>query len=195
MEDIQDIVQNIQRVYDSNTAFQILKDYERVLDELDIYVYQNWEEGELAQGPTMNRHWVSCTFMWPRNKMPDPMGGKRLLDYDCKVRYKKDYITVPRKIVTQDDIRPGTKKGKLDREAIWLVEIQMPKKLILEIYSGANDIMDMEPMDNMQGGGDQPADDLGLGAPAPGGDFGAPPPETETAPVPGGEAELGGGEL
>jgi hypothetical protein len=68
--------------------------------------------------------------------MPDPMGGKRLLDYDCKVKYKKSHIVEPRKIEKPDDIRPGTKKGKLDRRPIWIVEIQMPKKLIADIYTG-----------------------------------------------------------
>jgi len=47
MQDSADIVQNIERVYDSNTAFQVLKDFERVIDELDVYVYENWEDGEL----------------------------------------------------------------------------------------------------------------------------------------------------
>jgi len=137
MQDVVDIVQNIERVYDSNTSFQVLKDFERVIDELDVYVYDNWEDGELASGPKISRHFVTCTFMWDRNKMPDPMGGKRLLDYDCKVGYKKDYIIKPRKIRDPDDIRPGSKKGKLDRHPIWLVEIKMPKKLIADIYGGS----------------------------------------------------------
>ena len=74
--------------------------------------------------------------------MPDPMGGKRLLDYDCKVNYQKTTLIKPRKIRKPDDIRPGTKKGKLDRHPIWIVEIMMPKKLVMDIYSGYNDIMD-----------------------------------------------------
>ena len=37
MQDIYDIVKNIEGIYDSNTSFQVLKDFERVLDELDIY--------------------------------------------------------------------------------------------------------------------------------------------------------------
>jgi len=136
MQDIANIIKNVETVYESNTAFTVLKDFERVLDNLDLYVYDNWEDGELAAGPNIERHWVTCTFMFPRDKMPDPMGGKRLLDYDCKVRYGKDDVLMPRKIRKPDDIRPGTKKGKLDRKQIWLVEIQMPKKLILETYTG-----------------------------------------------------------
>ena len=49
MQDIYDVVKNIQGIYDSNTASQVLKDFERVLDELDIYVFQNWEDGELQK--------------------------------------------------------------------------------------------------------------------------------------------------
>jgi hypothetical protein len=69
--------------------------------------------------------------------MPDPMGAKRLLDYDCKISYKKSNIIKPRPIKKPDDIRPGTKKGKLDKHPVWLVEIAMPKKLIVDIYGGA----------------------------------------------------------
>jgi hypothetical protein len=137
MQDVMDVIKNVESIYDSNTAFNVLKDFERVLDELDLYVYANWEDGELAMGPKIERHWVTCGFMWPRDKMPDPMGGKRLVDYDCKVGYRKDYLVVPRKIEKPDDIRPGTKKGKLDREPVWVVEIQMPKKLIIDILGGS----------------------------------------------------------
>ena len=136
MKDSLEIVKNIDYIYNNPNSFQVLKDFERVIDEVGLYVYENWKDGEVAAGPEISRHWVSVTFMWPRDKMPDPMGGKRLLDYDCKVKFGKEELLVPRKIRKPDDIRPGTKKGKLDRKPIWLVEIQMPKKLILETYTG-----------------------------------------------------------
>ena len=161
------------------TQVQILKDFERVLDELDIYVYDNWEDGELAEGPNIDRHWVTCKFMWPRSKMPDPMGGKRLLDYDCKVNYQKTTLLKPRKIRKPDDIRPGTKKGKLDRHPIWLVEIMMPKKLLVDIYGTYKEIQDMvaDPAQPATAeGGQQPADAVAA-APAP------PAPDLGTAPA------------
>ena len=136
MQDVYDLIRNIERVYDSNTDFQVLKDFERVLDELDLYVYANWQDGELASGPHIDRHWVTCRFMWPREKMPDPEGGERLLDYDCKVKYARSSLIKPRKIREPGDMRPGTKKGKLDQEPVWIVEIQMPKSLIADIYTG-----------------------------------------------------------
>ena len=69
-------------------------------------------------------------------------GGKRLVDYDCKVSYEKGSILKPRKIKEPDDIRPGSKKGKLDRHPIWVVKITMPKDLILNIYSGYREQLD-----------------------------------------------------
>ena len=142
MQDSLDIIKNIESIYNSNTSFKILKDFERVIDHLDLYVYENWKDGKIAEGPKISRHWVTCSFFWPQDKMPDPMGGKRLLDYDCKVSFKKTHLIVPRKIESPDDVRPGTKKGKLDRKPIWIVEIKMPKKLMADIYTGNMDMMD-----------------------------------------------------
>ncbi len=178
MQDIYDIIKNVEGIYESNSSFSILKDFERVLDELDLYVYDNWEDGELAEGPKIDRHWVTCKFFWPRAKMPDPMGGKRLLDYDCKITYQKTHMIEPRKIRKPDDIRPGTKKGKLDKKAIWIVEIMMPKKLISDMFGSYQEMEDMiaDPQENTNAGagaGAQPADATAMG--------GAPPP-----PVPGG---------
>lgn len=172
MHNIYDIIKNVEGIYESTTSFQVLKDFERVLDELDLYVYKNWESGELADGPKIDRHWITCKFFWPRAKMPDPMGGKRLLDYDCKVSYQKSYIAQPRKIRKPDDIRPGTKKGKLDRHPIWIVEIMMPKKLVAEIYGSYSKMNDLiaEPAQEAQQAqpGAQPADAAAAagGAPA-----------------------------
>ena len=98
MHDIVDIIKNVQTLSTNDTAFKILKDFERVLDELDLYVFANWESGELLAGPDVSRYSVTCKFMWPREHMPDPEGGARLLDYGCKVVYMKDNLMVPRKV-------------------------------------------------------------------------------------------------
>lgn len=161
MQDVYEVIKNVEQIYESNTSFQILKDSERVLDELDLYVYENWSNGEIAYGPKIDRHWVTLGLMWPRAEMPDPMGGKRLLEYDCKVTYKKDHLIVPRKIRKQEDFRPGTKKGKLDRKPIWLVEIMMPKKLIGDMFEGYM----TAPTPPTQPQGEQPADAAAAGAP------------------------------
>lgn len=152
MRDILDIIENIDTIYNSNSSLAILKDYERVFDELDLYVFENWAEGEIVDGPQVDRHWVTCSFMWPKEKMPNPEAAKRLSEYGCNVKYIRDTLIKPRKIKTPDDLRPGTKKGKLDESPIWIVEIAMPKKLMLEIFRGYhNQLMDeLEPANNQE---------------------------------------------
>jgi len=139
MHDILDIIKNVQGLYENNSSLAILKDFERVFDVLDLYAYKNWEDGELAYGPKVDRHWITVGFMWPADKMPDPIGGKRLLGAGCKVMYQKSHVIEPRKIKSENDLRPGTKKGKLDHKPIWIVEIQMPKKTAFDMYKGYMD--------------------------------------------------------
>jgi len=136
MASIKEIIDNIEQIYGSNNSLTLLKDFERVVDELDLYVYDNWMDGELAEGPKEDRYFVECTFMWPKENMPEPAGGKRLLEYGCKVSYAETMLKEVRKIKTPDDIRPGTKKGKIDYKPIWMVKIKMPKRLMKNIDRG-----------------------------------------------------------
>ena len=144
MHDVLDIIKNVQSLYAVGPTLSILKDFERVVDELDVYVFHNWEDGELLSGPVDSRHFVTCSFMWPADKMPDPAGGKRLLDKGCKVSYKKDELMKPRQIKTPADYRPGTTKGKIDAHDIWIVEIRMPKELIGNMKHGQDEIETQE---------------------------------------------------
>jgi hypothetical protein len=142
--DILDVIKNIDELYENNTSLAVLKDFERVLDQMDMYVYENWEDGELAYGPKVDRHWITAGFMWEDKKMPNPSAAKRLTEMGCKVSYQKSHLLEPRKIKKPSDIRPGTKKGKLDRKPIWIVEIQMPKQVAFDIYRGYMDKMKAE---------------------------------------------------
>ena len=100
--------------------------------------------------------------MWPKNKMPEPKGGQRLLDYGCKVQIGESEIARVRKIKTPDDIRPGTRKGKVDQEPIWLVKIIMPKKLMSDINRGyktldKNKVEDLLNQNNVVGNQPEPS--------------------------------------
>lgn len=177
MHDIIDVIKNLQTLSVNDSAFKILKDFERVLDELDIYVYKNWEDGELLAGPDVSRYMVSCKFLWPHENMPDPDGGARLLDYGCVLSYQKSHMMVPRKVYKQSDFRPGTKKGKIDTHPIWVVTISMPKKLMQDIYQGykekdSNRLADLMKYDQPQEMTDQevapaPETDVNAETPAP----------------------------
>jgi hypothetical protein len=151
MHDVLDIIKNLQSLYAVGPTLSILKDFERVVDELDVYVFKNWEDGELLSGPVDSRHFVTCSFMWPADKMPDPAGGQRLLDRGCKVFYKRDELLKPRQIKGPEDYRPGTTKGKIDSHDIWVVEIRMPKELIGNFKHGRDEIESQDETDMASG--------------------------------------------
>jgi hypothetical protein len=137
---IHDVIENTKDIFMTDSSLSTLLDFERVLDELDTYVFAHWKEGELVEGPIYEKYFVTCTFMWPYKLMPDPRGGERLLDYDCEVYYSKDTLEFPIKVKTPDDFEPGTKMPKLGKKPVWLVTIVMPKKLMQEIQQGSLDL-------------------------------------------------------
>lgn len=138
------VADNIKNIYMSEGSLLSLLDFERVMDELDIYAFKNWIIGELIQGPDITKYRVSCTFMWPEKLMPDPRGARRLLPFDCEVKYKKTTMEVPMKITDPSDFKPGLHKAKLMKQKVWLVEITMPKSLISDIRTGSVELEDQE---------------------------------------------------
>jgi hypothetical protein len=143
-EDYWQVAENIRDIYMSEGSLLTLLDFERVLDELDLYAFKNWATGELVSGPVIGKYRVTCIFMWPEKLMPDPRGARRLLPFDCDVRYKRTTMQVPMKLEDPSDYRPGTKKARLIEKKIWLVEITMPKSLMSDIRTGSIELEDEE---------------------------------------------------
>ena len=149
--DIKEIIQNTKDIYMTDSALNTLLDFERVIDELDVYAFAHWKQGELVEGPVYEKYFLTCTFMWPYKNMPDPRGGERLLEYDCEIKYRKDYLAYPVKIKTPNDFEPGTKIPKMANTPVWLVEITVPKKLMRDITRGSleleSETIDAEEID------------------------------------------------
>jgi hypothetical protein len=143
-EDYWLVAENIKNLYLSEGSLLTLLDFERVLDELDLYAFKNWIYGELVQGPDVGKYTVGCIFMWPERLMPDPRGARRLLPFDCNIKFKKKRIKIPIKIENPDDYVPGTHKARLVEKMVWLVEIVMPKSLISDIRTGSMELEDQD---------------------------------------------------
>lgn len=158
---IKELLDNTKEIFMTDSAVSSLLDFERVVDELDLYAFKHWKQGELVKGPVYEKYFVSCTFMWPYKKMPDPRGAVRLTEFGCEVNYREDHFEHPKKVKTPYDYQPGTKVPKLIKSPIWLVEIVMPKKLMEDIEQGALELasgtVDMEDIDDAyQSGVDEP---------------------------------------
>ena len=161
---IADVIENTKEIFMTDSALTSLLDFERVLDELDLYVFAHWKEGELVEGPIYEKYFVTCTFMWPYKLMPDPRGGERLLEYDCEVYYAKDQLEYPIKVEDPDDYQPGTKMPRMAKKPVWLVTIVMPKKLMQEIQQGSLELesatLDLEDIESAYEEGTDEAMDL-----------------------------------
>ena len=115
-----DIVSQLDNNINSNSALETLMQVDNVLERLNVYAYKNWIEGEVVEGPRIERYWVTVTLMYPEKLMPDPDGATRIIDFGGKVYYAKDKLVTAAKLVDPEDrdvmdggngLRPGKPRG------------------------------------------------------------------------------------
>lgn len=140
--DYPSIIDTIKGIFTSDASIATLLDFERVLDEADLYAFKNWDLGELVNGPDNKKYTVSCVFMYPHKLMPNPKGAKRLISVGCSVHFKKTKIKVPAKVEGPMDFKPGTHYPKMIERMVWLVRIEMPKELMNDIREGSIELSD-----------------------------------------------------
>ena len=131
----------ITSAFESDSILNVLIDFEGVLDHLDVYAYENWEKGEVVQGPDLEKYWVTVTLMYPKKLMPNPDGALRIIERGGKVFYKEDVYIKPVKVSSPEDMESRKKpftdtdakqemRPKLIKEPIWLVKITLPRKFV-----------------------------------------------------------------
>lgn len=122
------------RLRDSESLTDVLIQMEDFLDGLDLYVFKNWIEGEVVEGPEITRYWAKMVLKYDYDMMPDPTGGLRLIDKGAKVMYRKEQEEQPRDIQDPSDYRDDRHgKPAMDMVDIWLVEIHIPRRFIEEL--------------------------------------------------------------
>jgi hypothetical protein len=150
--DYPSIIDTIKGIYTSDGSINTLLDFERVLDESDLYAFKNWILGELVEGPTTTKYSVACIFMYPEKLMPNPKGGKRLTHLGCRIHFKKTTIKVPIKLESSEDFKPGTHYPKMVEKSVWLVRIEIPRELMNDIREGSIDLagqtLDLDELDD-----------------------------------------------
>ena len=147
-----DIVSQLDNNINSNSALETLMQVDNVLERLNVYAYQNWIEGEVVEGPRIERYWVTVTLMYPRKLMPDPSGAERILDFGGKVYYAKDKLITAAKLVDPEDrdvvdgadgLRPGQPRAKKVERPVWLVTLELPREAMDSMITAKNQIDDM----------------------------------------------------
>lgn len=127
----------IKRISKTNTLLDMLVNFEKTLDDMDLYAFANWIEGEVLVGPILKRHYVVVKLMYKNDQMPDPEGAERLMSRGCMVQYKKDTLITPVDVKSYNDVEvheaPDGKikyKAKKQEEPIWIVTIEMPRRFV-----------------------------------------------------------------
>ena len=124
--------QLFKRLSDSDSLTDVLIQMEDFMDSLDLYVFKNWFEGEIVDGPEIRRYWVSMTLKYAYKQMPDPAGAERLIRHGVKVSYRKAKEEAPVEVKSEDDLEPNN-KPKMTKQDVWLVEVQIPRRFIEEL--------------------------------------------------------------
>jgi len=151
MIDIDTIYTTLDDAYGSENILDILVEFERIFDQLDIYVFKNWIKGEIVEGPKIERYWITVTLMYPYKMMPDPEGAMRLMDHGCKVWYGQDTLNHVAKISgpeSYEQNKDGKLEPKLIKSPVWTVKVTMPRHFVDEMQTQKVDVgntkIDME---------------------------------------------------
>lgn len=129
--DLESIKKTLVNISKGNSLLDTLLEFERTLDNAEIFAYKNWILGELVEGPEISRYWYKTVWMYPYAMMPDPDAGLRLTKLGAKVSFKKGTFSKPVKVHGPEDwADPETKRAKMAQHEIWLVTIEMPIKYI-----------------------------------------------------------------
>lgn len=134
----------IKRLSDSEDLIDIMMDVEDYLDGNNIYAFTNWIHGELVGGPYIKKYWITVTFKWTYEKMPDPRAARRLLAQGTQVAFEKAYENESVKVRTPADYQPGTKKPRLRRVPVWLVTIKIPRRFVQNLNQEVLDLYDQD---------------------------------------------------
>ena len=65
MIDANSTVDNHYKVHKSASLLDILIEFDQFLDDLNVYSYQNWFDGEVVDGPHLTRYWCEISLMYP----------------------------------------------------------------------------------------------------------------------------------
>lgn len=155
---------NLKRLYTRKSLLQVAIQVEKFLDSMNVFVYPNWFDGELVDGPRLSRYWVAVTLKYDFKNMPDPQVARILAKVGVRTKFTQDKELVGVKIREPEDIRPGTvAKPKMKEHKVWLIELNIPRRFIdeehlndLENIDYDMDVDDVaDALDNTKQSGDE----------------------------------------
>ncbi len=143
--DLDSIKKTLVGISQGDTILDTLLEFERTLDNAEVFAYKHWILGELVEGPDIGRYWYKTVWMYPYSKMPDPNGGLRLTKLGAKINFRKGVFKRPVKVEGPEDwVDPQTKRAKMKESEVWLVTIELPLKYIQRGLEHTDDIIQQD---------------------------------------------------
>lgn len=140
--DLDTIKQTLVGISKGDTILDTLLEFERTLDNAEVFAYKNWILGELVEGPEIGRYWFRTVWMYPKSAMPDPDAGLRLTKLGARVNFRKGIFKRPVKVRGPEDwVDPQSKRAKMIDSDIWLVTIELPMKYINRGLQDLDDVI------------------------------------------------------
>lgn len=160
-----DILNNdfINRLDDSSSLVDILINVENFLDSMDLYVFKNWFNGEIVDGPNISKYWVSLSLFYNFDDMPDPDGALMLEEHGAKVVYELRQMedteikphTMDVSTINQvydldggqdtygnNSVYDATNKVP-NTKSVWIITIKIPRIFVDEANMVDDDIINM----------------------------------------------------
>ncbi len=150
-----DTRQMIQKLFDDENSQNILLGVEEYFDNMDLYVFENWIDGEIVEGPISSKYWVEITLKYNLDKMPDPRGAYLFANQGTKIEVRKDVELVPKDFATDhNDFDPeNPRKVQMDEVPVILVKFTIPRRLVdasgVEEYQLMDDELEQESAEAM----------------------------------------------
>lgn len=159
--DLSNNTETVQRLFDDSSLLDILLGVEEYFDNADLYVFSNWIDGEIVEGPVVSKYWVEVTLKYDMDKMPDPRGAYLFENQGTKIMVRQDVERViPKYAKDMDDLDIESGKVKEEKVPVILIKFVIPRRLVdaasVEEYNLLDDDMEEtgdvmeEPMDDME---------------------------------------------
>ena len=133
--------QFIQQLYKNESFLDVMMNVDDFFDILNVYAFPKWLDAQVVDVKFM-KYYTNVILKANRDDKdkskdmcPDPKGGILLTKYDCKVEYIKTNEVLPKEVKSEKDVvmdkKTGKQRPKLERHDIWLIDILIPNKHII----------------------------------------------------------------
>lgn len=127
----------IQNLFDQDGLLDILLGIEEYFDNMDLYAYKNWINGEIVEGPIVEKYWVTITLKFDHDTFPDPVATKIFEQQGTKIFVRPDWeispISHPRSNQDMQSLLGNgsyVRKPKDVKKPIILYKFQIPRRLV-----------------------------------------------------------------